>query len=457
VVPRNIPAYGTWLEKTAELTTRLHEHEAALQALRAKGASDAEADRGRIAGERGQREAPPPTRSSWTFTDEGDQLRHDKLSALVAGLQGLLGSASPSAATVAGIKGRLADARALERRLEEDDADLWRRCVEDLATPDGSDTEPVTLAPIPGLVPLGRDRDSRLWEFWHIGSGARPEWEADATLPFGKVKLHKDSGAEGIVMVLIPGGVSRMGSMAPDAQHLVGSPNVDDQRLFHESPVHDVSLAPYMIAKHEVSQAQWMRLFGSNPSQNQPGATPAGERITPRMPVTNVNWYQSREACRRWGLALPTEARWERACRAGTSTRYSTGDSLASLKGFANTADRTFARAGGTRFDRDFEDGFVVQAPIGALKPNGFGLHDMHGNVSEWCLDGYDAKAYRNRTPAVGDGLRTPWRDARLRVYRGGTFHSVARAARSAHRGRVDPDYLDLIMGFRPALSIAPF
>jgi len=312
----------------------------------------------------------------------------------------------------------------------------------------------VALTPLAGLTPLGRDRDSRLWEFWHATSGARPRWEADADSHFGKVELHDDSGAEGIVMVLIPGGTFRMGSMAPDAKHSVGSPNVDDQRSENEGPVHSVTLAPYLMAKHEITQGQWMRLFASNPSQYQPGTW---KGVTLRMPVTNVDWNQCREACRRWGLVLPTESRWEYACRAGTSTRFSTGDDTASLEGFANLGDEAFGRAGGTAFERHFDDGFAVQSAVGALKPNPFGLHDMHGNVIEWCLDGYDQDGYRHRKAAAGDGMHTPWRGSRTRVYRGGSFNTDAGIARSARRSRNAPGYRLLFLGFRPALSVTTF
>jgi formylglycine-generating enzyme required for sulfatase activity len=231
---------------------------------------------------------------------------------------------------------------------------------------------------------------------------------------------------------------------------------VDDQRFDNEGPVHDVTLDPYFLAKHEVSQGQWIRLFANNPSQYQPGVTHGGQSFTLRAPVTNVDWHGCREACHRWGLVLPTESQWEYACRAGTSTRYFTGDEMASLKGFANIADENFIKDGGTG-ESDFYDGFAAQASIGVLKPNAFALHDVHGNVWEWCLDRFDANAYGDFETATGDGLRIPWHGIGIGVLRGGSFRYVARIARSAMRRPYDPAARSFNVGFRPALSVTTF
>jgi len=195
-------------------------------------------------------------------------------------------------------------------------------------------------------------------------------------------------------------------------------------------------------------------VFAENPSTFQPGTW---NGATLRMPVTNLDWNQCREACRRWGLVLPTESRWEYACRAGTSTRYFTGDDRVSLKGFANIGDVAFHKGGGPDFEPDFDDGFVVQAAIGMLKANAFGLHDVHGNAYEWCLDGYDGGDYGNRKARAGDGLRTPSLGARSHVTRGGGFRLGAGHARSALRSAFDRGYRADDLGFRPALSVTTF
>jgi len=419
-------AYDRWVTRAQALTTKLPQHGAALEALRAEGSKAPEGD-------------------SWSFNDEGDQLRHDKLRDLVAGLQALAGEPSPTTVTLAGLKQKQVLFEAQRNPA------AWQRCRDDVARGD-SPYKGLKLKPIPGLAPLGRDRDSGLWEFWHVDSGERPQWEGE---PFGlgKVKLHADSGAEGLVMVLIPGGTFRMGAMKPDEDHPAGSPNVDADAGPDEGPVHDVTLDPYLISKYEVTQGQWMRRMGENPSMFRPG----GELLdaTQRWPVEQVTWTRCVEACRRWGLSLPTESQWERACRGGTTTRFSTGDDLESLTGHANINAAASVRAGHTgTLQREFDDGFINLAPVGALKPNPFGLHDVHGNVREWCLDGY--LGYGEEEPRAGDGLRGLVQGARLRVFRGGSFRSVARFARSADRVGVVPGGADSRLGLRPARRITP-
>jgi formylglycine-generating enzyme required for sulfatase activity len=120
-------------------------------------------------------------------------------------------------------------------------------------------------------------------------------------------------------------------------------------------------------------------------------------------PVVEVSWKDATEFCK-WAsdvtkrrIELPTEARWEYACRAGMTTRYFTGDKAESLDGWVNVADRTLNKQFPV-FERvvDIDDGYVFTSSVGKFRPNAFGLYDMTGNVSEWCADYYDAYYYRN-------------------------------------------------------------
>lgn len=145
---------------------------------------------------------------------------------------------------------------------------------------------------------------------------------------------------------------------------------------------------------------------------------------------------------------LPTEAEWEYACRAGTTTRFFTGDDPNSLAGYANVADSTAKKEFNWADTFDFEDGYVFTSPVGAFKPNPWGLFDMTGNVREWCQDYFDEKAYqRNKCtdPVVNKGTN--------RVLRGGSWYYSPRYCRSACRYHYAADDGYYNFGFRLVLS----
>jgi formylglycine-generating enzyme required for sulfatase activity len=171
-------------------------------------------------------------------------------------------------------------------------------------------------------------------------------------------------------------------------------------------------------------------------------------------PVVNVSWNDARAFCA-WLSAkegktyrLPTEAEWEYAARAGTKTRYHTGDADASVEGYANVADARAKKVFPDWTTVAFDDGYVFTAPVGQFKANGFGLHDMIGNAWEWCEDGYDAKAYQRgacKDPVVVGGA--------LRVLRGGSWFRGLSDCRSAQRLRFGPATQSSFLGFRVALQ----
>ncbi len=187
-----------------------------------------------------------------------------------------------------------------------------------------------------------------------------------------------------------------------------------------EYPRHEVTLSPFFLSKYEVTQAQWQRIMGYNFSRFKGQA----------RPVEMLSWEDSVIFCEKLGLKLPTEAQWEYACRAGT-----TGD------------------FGGTGSPDDMEwhskNVFGQTHRVGEKKPNDFGLHDMHGNVWEWCRDWFG----RYDLPVnPGDGERqVPKEGARFRVIRGGSFNVTAGYARSAFRRNVSPELRGNYLGLRPA------
>ena len=156
---------------------------------------------------------------------------------------------------------------------------------------------------------------------------------------------------------------------------------------------------------------------------------------TDEHPVTNVSWNDAMAFCE-WlstkeatTYRLPTEAEWEYACRAGTTTRYSSGADPETLAAVGNVADGT-ARAKFPNWTTiAARDGYVFTAPVGTFRANAWGLHDMHGNVWEWCRDGYDGQYYRQ---SPRDDPAGPTLQAARRVYRGGSWADDPRYARSS-------------------------
>ncbi|MCY2959245.1 MAG: bifunctional serine/threonine-protein kinase/formylglycine-generating enzyme family protein [Planctomycetota bacterium] len=297
------------------------------------------------------------------------------------------------------------------------------------------------IVPQLGLVPLGADPSSGLWEFWHVLSGSRPERDV-------ATQRWRITGDTGIVLVLLPGAVTSIGSRemsrpGPPGGPLDtwsdvveylrastdwGQPRFDPWHNADEQLVERVTLDPCFASKYEMTQGQWLQIQGTNPSGN---AFPDLSH-----PVEAVSWDDCVEALARLDLQLPTEAQWEHACRAGTDTPFHTGMEIASLQGFANVLDKTFMEAkpndAKSEISIEIEDGFVVHAPVGSFSPNGFGLHDVHGNVWEWCLD----DPAEVRTPRPGDGLSIPAVKTQARALRGGSWFNPAYEARSAKRYR---------------------
>lgn len=279
-----------------------------------------------------------------------------------------------------------------------------------------------------GLVPLGSDPDSGLWEFAHVASGEIPRRDRE-----GRLVLSSESA---IVLVLLPGGSFWMGSQ-PEESPSRALGNIDPRATALEQPVHRVDLAPFFLSKYELTQAQWQRVMGSNPSAYAAGHSIGmhDQRVvTPMHPVELISWRDAMEVARRYELTLPTEAQWEYASRAGTRTIYWTGDSVESLDGAVNIADRTCEENGGPRswlVESALRDGYVTHGPVGSFRANAFGLHDTVGNVWEWVLD---SMVSYERPPRAGDGARTEAGAAGPHVFRGGGFRAASVHARSAER-----------------------
>jgi formylglycine-generating enzyme required for sulfatase activity len=282
------------------------------------------------------------------------------------------------------------------------------------------------MSPLEGLVPVGVDRASGLHEFALIDSGAVP-----LRGPGGALVLDGDSAA---VLVLLPPGRFVMGSSYGFAD---------------ERPVREVEIpGAFLLGKHEVSQAQWLRVMGSNPSGMKPEGPVPG--VTLRHPVEQIDWFGAGRFALRLGCVLPTEARWEYACRATTTTTWWTGDEAGSLQGAANLADKRYKLFGGPNEAEPWDDGAGAHAPIGRSRPNLFGLHDMTGNVFEWCLD--DFVSGYSGAPVDGRARVAP--KETLKVARGGSWGYLSGDARSAYRESEKPANRSVYYGLRIAREV---
>ncbi|MBL8862614.1 MAG: SUMF1/EgtB/PvdO family nonheme iron enzyme [Planctomycetes bacterium] len=407
--PELVPAYERWLARADELRARLAVHRATFAELSARrAAGGAAAD------------------------SAGDEVRwqHDTLAGLIAGIEALEQGQRPLAP---GVRERLAFARTIgERSLTSPQAraawDSARRSIADAA--ECPAYRGLDLAPQLGLVPLGRDPTSGLHEFAHLATGAPATRGAD-----GRLVLAPETG---VVLVLLPGGRFQMGSVS-DPEH----EDHDPQATTREQPAHAIDLEPFFMARHDLTEAQWQRLAGR-------------EAKKPLHPVVEVDWFQATRELGRVGLLLPTEAQWEYAARAGTRTPWWTGAEKESLIGAANLLDQSVVRARGGKaggpYDEWLDDGFDMTSPVDALRPNAFGLHDMCGNVWQWCRDQF--ADYTNPV-RPGDGERL---DATTenRVYRGGCCASMAIGSRSAFRTAARPDSAIWVLGARASRAIDP-
>ena len=249
------------------------------------------------------------------------------------------------------------------------------------------------------------------------------------------------------------GDVSYAFRWCPNGSFIMGSPSEEPGRSDDETQ-HEVTLTHgFWILETEVTQAMWISVFDWNPSwfsKTGTGAARVKQVETGLLPVEQVTWEEAAEFCRKFrhlsgmNAELPTEAEWEYACRAGTQTVYS----------FGNTIQPEDAN-----YD-DSEPGNIEQKrkairnpyPVGEFEPNAWGIYDMHGNVAEWCRDLFgdlDTKPVDDPTGAETGASR---------VFRGGAWFLDSNCCRSAYRYGIDPDTRSYYLGFRVVIepSLAP-
>ncbi|WP_199246143.1 formylglycine-generating enzyme family protein [[Phormidium] sp. ETS-05] len=223
-------------------------------------------------------------------------------------------------------------------------------------------------------------------------------------------------------MVAIPGGTCRM-----------GSPNSEPGRYSNEGPQHQVTIKPFHLSKYPITQAQWEAVMGNNPSYFQ-GAN---------LPVDSVSWFDAVAFCQKLSqqtgitYRLPSEAEWEYACRANSSTPFHFGDTItAELANY--DAHHSYALAPKGQYRQQ-------TTAVGSFSPNAFGIYDMHGQVWEWCQDVW----HPNYHHAPADGTAWETEGEARRVLRGGSWYHFSASCRSASRDGNDAGDGSWLHGFR--------
>ncbi|MBD2115203.1 formylglycine-generating enzyme family protein [Nodosilinea sp. FACHB-141] len=254
-----------------------------------------------------------------------------------------------------------------------------------------------------------------------------------------RLNFQHNADRVGLEMVSIPGGTFAM-----------GSPDSEPDLQANEGPQHEVTVPSFWIGRYPVTQAQWRAVAAMPQVDRELKPDPARFKGENR-PVERVTWFDAAEFCARLSAhtgrqyRLPSEAEWEYACRAGTTTPFHFGETISSE--LANYQGSTAYADGPTR-----EDATKTTSIDHFGVANAFGLSDMHGNVFEWCQDYW----HSNYEGAPTDG--SAWiegKDSEQRVCRGGSWFSFPRNCRSASRSNSRPGFVSDydIIGFRVVCS----
>jgi eukaryotic-like serine/threonine-protein kinase len=261
--------------------------------------------------------------------------------------------------------------------------------------------------------------------------------KGDITRGTGKSEIFKEKiGEISLDLMPIEGGTFVMGSPEGESDNN------------NEEPQHEVTILPFLMGQYLITQAQWRAVAALEKVKQDLEADPSHFKGD-NLPVENVTWYEAVEFCERLSrltgqtYRLPSEAEWEYACRAGTTTRFHFGEVLK-----ATLANYDATQTIGSVAEREFRE---KTTKVGSFPANAFGLHDMHGNVVEWCEDHwhYDYEG----APTDGSAWLSS-SEKRPRLLRGGSWVSTPPICRAAQRIYSSPDDRDRSTGFRVSCSI---
>ncbi len=377
IAPERAPDMRQWIDEARDLARRRPEHAAALAQLDAGDASAHRSER----------------LLAWW---------RESMAELDSTLASLAALEPRRVGTIAEMERRAGLAATITARSIDGFAGEWSEAI--LAIAADPRYRGLELVEQLGLVPIGQDPASGLFEFWQIETGAMPRRDVAS----GRLLMEDEIG---LVMVLLPG----------------------DEAL---------EIEPFFLSKFEVTRAQWQSLTGVDPCAGTDDAVPASNARPRLEPAEIVSFNEAVATLARIALVLPTGREWEYACRAGTTTRFWTGDDPLSIAGAANLADQTYADGFPTLRGRmaPWRDGFEASSPVGSFRANAFGLHDVMGNVSEYCDD-------EGSDPAGGPLPR-------MRMTRGGNYTRPYSAAASEAVEPADADSNQRKSGMRPARRI---
>jgi formylglycine-generating enzyme required for sulfatase activity len=330
--------------------------------------------------------------------------------------------------------------KAEAERLAREKEALERKAEQERVAPDGSERSKTegSLASSrkEAAAPMLRRLEVLAGSLVSDGTGFfdRPKWRVE-TRPV-EPECYREELGDGVALTMI---------RIPAGGFVMGSPNSELERRGTEGPQHSVRLEEFFLGQTPITQGQWQVVACCDRVERDLNPDPSTVKGAKR-PVETVSWNEAMEFCRRLSLrtgrryGLPSEAQWEYACRAGTTTPFA----------FGQTITPELANYVGNFTYGDGPKGTYRQqtTDVGTFPANAWGLQDMHGNVWEWCMD----HMHESYEGAPGDGR--PWLDPAAaegapRLLRGGSWCNVPWICRSASRVRFDPDARYYYIGFR--------